>query len=391
MASVKVIIPDRVYINGTTPIYLQFIIDRVKFKKQICAVEPEYIDRAKKEVKAKHPLAVRMNRLIHKRLSEAKAYILDCQFNDEPVNPAQFWRMDKAGQDLITYLKDREDALREQGNISRADTYRYISGKIVASKVSTKINHIDINWVEKLNVYLINNNIGPGTRGLYFSSLSTLFTRLIKTGMMKANPFLDYKMPVGTGTKEHYSIDEFNKVKELELPVKLHHVRQMFAFATMARGMRAFDVLTIRWSNLENGRLKYVAQKSKKQFDIEITPAMTLCLEGLPVNRDYVFPFVKLPWSTFKTDKEKYRRHVLSINSNINQNYLSKIQTLSGIPKHLTMHVARHTFSAIWLEAGVDLRVLQAFLGHSDIKTTMRYAAEIKQGERLDEEAEGLF
>src|SRR5689334_1166584 len=103
MASVKVIIPERVYQNGTTPIYLQFIVDRRKYKKQIYAVEPDFIDHAKKEVKGKHPHAVRINRLIHKKLSEAKAYILDCQFNDESVNPDHFWRMDKAAHDIISY------------------------------------------------------------------------------------------------------------------------------------------------------------------------------------------------------------------------------------------------------------------------------------------------
>lgn len=391
MASVQVVIPDRIYKNGLTPIYLQFIIDRQKYKKQIYRVEPEYIDRVKKEVKSKHPHAVRINRLIHKRLSEAKAYILDCSFNDEPVSPSTFWKLGAGGSDLISYLKEREDSLRKQGNISRANTYKVIGVKVTASKVSTKINHINSDWIAKFNTHLIDTGIGPGTRGLYLASLSPLFKSLQGQGLMKVNPLIDYKMPSGTGTKERYTIDEFNIIKSMPLDGKLHHVRQMFVFATMARGMRAFDVMTLRWTQVENGRLKYTSQKSGKVFDIEITPAMALCLDGLPANKEYVFPFVKLPWSVYKSDKELYLKHTISKNNAINQNYLSKIEALSGIQKHLTMHVARHTFSAIWLEAGVDLRVLQAFLGHSDIKTTMKYASEIKQGERLDKEAEGLF
>lgn len=391
MASVKINIPSKVYANGTTPIFLEFIVDRVKYKKQIYAVEPEYIDHAKKEVKAKHPHAVRINRLIHKKLSEAKAYILDCQFNDEPVSPGVFFAGGKSEKDLISFLADREALLRGQGSIGRANTMKYVSGKVSASKLPTKLNLIDPDWIDKFSTFLIKLDLGPGTRGLYLATLNSIFGKAIALGLMKVNPMVDFKIPSGTGTKEWYTLEEFNKIKALTLTGKLHYVRQMFVFATMARGMRAGDALALRWVNISGGRLKYTAIKSKKEFDIMVTPAMAECLEGLPVNGEYVFPFVKLPFSLYKTDKERYRKHVLSKNNNVNQNYLSKIEALSGIHKHLTMHVARHTFSAIWLEGSSDLRVLQAFLGHSDIKTTMNYVAEIKQGAELDDAVDGLF
>lgn len=38
------------------------------------------------------------------------------------------------------------------------------------------------------------------------------------------------------------------------------------------------------------------------------------------------------------------------------------------------MHRCRHTFAMRWLEAGVNLAVLQQVLGHRDLSTTMRYA-----------------
>jgi len=45
----------------------------------------------------------------------------------------------------------------------------------------------------------------------------------------------------------------------------------------------------------------------------------------------------------------------------------------SGIKKHVTSHVLRHTYATHLLEMGMDIMTLKELLGHSDIHTTMIY------------------
>jgi site-specific recombinase XerD len=59
----------------------------------------------------------------------------------------------------------------------------------------------------------------------------------------------------------------------------------------------------------------------------------------------------------------------------------------SGIQKHVTVHTLRHSYATHLLEAGVNLRQIQAYLGHASLSSTSIYTHLTRDGEQLAAEA----
>jgi site-specific recombinase XerD len=81
---------------------------------------------------------------------------------------------------------------------------------------------------------------------------------------------------------------------------------------------------------------------------------------------------------------EKYKEHpyclsnncLLPVNSNQRYNgYLKEVAIICGIKKHLTTHMARHSFATtVTLEHDVPIETVSQMLGHKSIRTTQIYA-----------------
>ena len=58
-----------------------------------------------------------------------------------------------------------------------------------------------------------------------------------------------------------------------------------------------------------------------------------------------------------------------------------------GFRKSVHVHTLRHSYATHLLEAGVNLRLIQQYLGHSSLQTTMIYLQLTSTGQELAREA----
>src|SRR5256884_408885 len=60
-------------------------------------------------------------------------------------------------------------------------------------------------------------------------------------------------------------------------------------------------------------------------------------------------------------------------------NVIAQFQREAGIERRVTPHMLRHTVATLLLRNGMDIRVVQEFLGHASIATTQRYTHVVKE------------
>ncbi len=132
---------------------------------------------------------------------------------------------------------------------------------------------------------------------------------------------------------------------------------------TYAAGLRVSEVVRLRVSDIDSARMTIRVEQGKGSKDRYTILSPRLLDElrrywKLQQPKEWLFPGAKPSRPLDITAAQKVYRNA---------------RQHAGIQKRGGIHTLRHCFATHLLEAGVDLRTIQALLGHNAITTTMRY------------------
>jgi integrase len=214
------------------------------------------------------------------------------------------------------------------------------------------------------------DSLGTNTQIAYISQFISILNDAITEGIITVNPFNQIKSGIRPKKKEsdreYLTYDEVQTLISTPYEV-LPIIKNAFLFSCFT-GLRFSDVTTIRWGQLQtdnngNTSLKYIQKKTKK-------------LEYLPLTKEIV-NFLPQQGNAKESD------YIFKLYTNVYVNlHLKNWIQVAGINKHVTWHVARHTYATMLLNFDVSIETVGSMLGHSNLRTTQIYAKIIDKSKR---------
>jgi site-specific recombinase XerD len=219
--------------------------------------------------------------------------------------------------------------------------------------------------IRRFQHHLAKDGLSIGNRNRTMTGLKFLFRVTLRRPDLAAEIYHvrePQKIPLVISTDE---------AKRLLAVAKNLKVRLLLSLA-YGCGLRAGEVVRLKVCDIDSAQniIRIVQAKGRKDRHVMLSPELLGLLRqwwkvrptrhdaGTPPEQRWLFPGCR-PQQPMTTRQ-------------VNRLFHEAAHT-AGITKPVTLHSLRHSFATHLLERGVDIRVIQALLGHDKLDTTARY------------------
>lgn len=302
----------------------------------------------------------------YNRLMNIKGYALPEQIRNA------FLGLEEKEKTLIAYFSQFNEQYKQKvGMTATQKTYTryeltkqrlidFMREKYHAS--DKQVREINTIFIENFYLYLRNTTqIANNTAMKFIQRFRTVLNYAKNTGLDFIDPFANYKFNFERVDRGYLEQEEIDLIYNKTFATKrLEQVRDMFIFSCYT-GLSYIDLCNLTSGNIKtgfDGKLWIMTKREKTGVDSNI-------------------PLLEIPRQILTKYEGRIKNgKLLPVISNQKMNdYLEEIGILCEINKHITFHLARHTFATeICITQGVPIESVSKMLGHSSIKTTQIYA-----------------
>ena len=228
-----------------------------------------------------------------------------------------------------------------------------------------ELSKLDVLFIRRFEIFLKTKYIiAHNTIMKHLKQLKKVIHFCMQMGYIDKDPFLQHKTTFKQMSRGYLTQDELTKIERhnFRLP-RLDRVKDVFLFVCYT-GLSYSDLFQLTPEGITKGTdgknwVIYEREKTGVRASIPILPSAQAIIEKYKVDPTCMIENKLLP--------------VIS-NQKLNT-YLSEIEELCEINKHITMHLGRHTFATtVTLTNGVPIETVSKMLGHTSIKTTQIYS-----------------
>lgn len=211
--------------------------------------------------------------------------------------------------------------------------------------------------IQKYILYMINEKgLSWSSCNLAISAFRFLFYQILQSDQVKLSlP----KRKKETRLPQVYSKQELEKIF-----LHARHLRNRLLLMTAySAGLRVAELVSLKLTDIDSQRMMIRVDQGKGNKD-RYTLLSNRLLDDL-----------RLYWKVYRPKywlfpKKESSKHLTTDTA---QKAYYKAVRLSGLKRKGGIHCLRHSFATHLLESGANIKQIQMLLGHSSIKTSMRY------------------
>ena len=290
--------------------------------------------------------------------------------NFKTLNEAQLWEAESKvallkGEDPVLSVRSRPQTrtfrhlrnevfeMRWQGTKAENSQLNYTKSLMSVfspSKLIKDINQTSIDNLIKKFRALGNSN---ATINRKLTALSVMLNHALDREYVDKVPKIK-KLPENNEIVVWFTAEEQDQIQSTLINNGKSHIADLIIFLCNT-GMRVSEALQLKWKDCEAEKIVVLKSKTNKPRTIPQNKKVIDILNK--VSRDYEGPFYHITYAETRHAWDKMRKK------------LGK-ENVEG----WTIHGCRHTFCSNLVQKNVPIQVVAQLAGHSDIRTTMRYA-----------------
>lgn len=250
---------------------------------------------------------------------------------------------------------------------------------------------VTVDWLKNYEKYMLKLGRAYSTIGMYCRAIRCIINEAKRAGLIKENQYPfgkgKFEIPTGKGRKLALTLQQIKSVANYsDGNEATEKYRDMWFFSYLCNGINFADMLTLKFSNIQNGEICFIRAKTirtskvKKEVCAVLTPEMKAIIMkwGNKSQKpdDYIFGFLTGRETPFK------EKDVIKATTKLCNKRLKKIGAKLGIGK-VSTYTARHSYATVLKRSGANIAYISESLGHNDLKTTENYLASFEKEERV--------
>ena len=322
-----------------------------------------------------------------KDVARRKLSDLERQHREGSFDP---WDPDTGGTDRLTLDEAAEQFMQSRSHLrdETRDAYKYaVKGLLDTAPTGLFVGDVKPHHVRP---YVKDSGVSSATRKHRRGHLSVFFNWCIDEGLLEENPCEQIHV-----AKQSKKVPEYLTPKQLkrllraiEADVEMKEAEEGrirdgqvtwlkdVILLAVNTGLRRGELCALKWANvnLDSG---FVTIRSDEDFQtksgderaIPLSEEATDILRRLHTQRE-----AEAEGHSGPTGYVLRGYHGGQLNAEYASKQFKKYVRLAKLPESISFHNLRHTCASWMVQRGVSLPVVQAVLGHSDVKVTQKYA-----------------